>query len=203
MSGKHCIHCNKALTRASSNRDHVPSKCLLNEPYPANLKTVRICSDCNRSFSPSEEYVAALLATLLWDDEEPPSRLGRILESNWKLQDRLDEALVVENSGPEVRVALEPDLNAVEVVVRKNAIGHLWLATGVALPPLTVFTCPLDNLPTEARENLFGQRGDWLVVQKGTYRFNVVKAYGIDLNMVFVRSVIHETIATETVFNSL
>ena len=42
-------------------RDHVPSKILLDQPYPENLPVVPCCSKCNRSFSLDEEYVACLL----------------------------------------------------------------------------------------------------------------------------------------------
>lgn len=41
--------------------DHVPSKVLLEEPYPANLLTVPCCKECNESFSKDEEYVAVLM----------------------------------------------------------------------------------------------------------------------------------------------
>ena len=46
-------------------RDHVPSKVLLDEPYPANLPVVPACRACNESFSRDEEYLACLLECVL------------------------------------------------------------------------------------------------------------------------------------------
>jgi hypothetical protein len=36
-------------------RDHVPSRVLLDEPYPENLPVVPACKSCNSGFSADEE----------------------------------------------------------------------------------------------------------------------------------------------------
>lgn len=70
------------------------------------------------------------------------------------------------------------------------------------MPPVTVVTCPLDNLPTVAREILFGQTSSWTVVQPGAYRFNILETEDFDDRKFIVRTVIHEEIGTEVTFNS-
>lgn len=142
--------------------------------------------------------MAAFLGTLLWHGVEPLSRLERILDSNWTLQDDLDNALVVDTNGPEIRVSLQPDETRMRRVVTKNAVGHLYLTRGVARNPSKVSFCALENLPDDAREALFGASSAWTIIQKGTYRFEVS-----DNGIFSVRSVIHEYLATETLWEGL
>lgn len=42
-------------------RDHVPSKVLLDEPYPENLPVVGVCASCNHGVSLDEEYTACVI----------------------------------------------------------------------------------------------------------------------------------------------
>ena len=51
--------------------DHVPSKVLLDEPYPENLPVVPCCRNCNDQFSLDEEYVAVLLECVRWQTFNP------------------------------------------------------------------------------------------------------------------------------------
>lgn len=66
-----CIHCGNCLEAGDANRDHVPSKCLLLEPYPANLPVIPVCKACNEGFSPDEEYMATFLGCVLAGSTEP------------------------------------------------------------------------------------------------------------------------------------
>lgn len=43
------------------NRDHAPSKILLDKPYPENLSVVPSCVDCNSGFSIDEEYITCAI----------------------------------------------------------------------------------------------------------------------------------------------
>lgn len=45
-----CIYCGGS----SETREHVPSKCLLDRPYPTNLNVVGCCESYNQSFSKDE-----------------------------------------------------------------------------------------------------------------------------------------------------
>jgi hypothetical protein len=52
-----CVYCGGA----GETRDHVPSRVLLDEPYPADLPVVAACAACNASFSQDEAYLACLI----------------------------------------------------------------------------------------------------------------------------------------------
>ena len=66
-----CIHCTEPLFNLETNRDHVPTKGLLREPYPPNLPVIEICKACNLSFSADEEYFIALLGAVLTGSTDP------------------------------------------------------------------------------------------------------------------------------------
>lgn len=46
-------------------RDHVPSKVLLNDPFPENLPVVPCCNGCNQDFSLDEEYFACVIECIV------------------------------------------------------------------------------------------------------------------------------------------
>ena len=52
-----CVYCGTH----PDTRDHVPSKVLLDEPYPPELPVVGACKKCNSSFSLDEQYLACFL----------------------------------------------------------------------------------------------------------------------------------------------
>jgi len=55
---KICVYCGKEAT----TRDHVPPKGFFREPFPANLKTVPACFDCNNGNSADEDYLRNVFA---------------------------------------------------------------------------------------------------------------------------------------------
>jgi hypothetical protein len=59
-----CVHCDGA----DETDDHVPSKVLLDEPYPENLMVCPSCMHCNNQLSVDEVYLACLFPL------EPPAR---------------------------------------------------------------------------------------------------------------------------------
>ena len=54
----------------NETKDHVPSKILLDEPYPEHLPVVPACQICNRGFSSDEAYVACLIESAKWGTTE-------------------------------------------------------------------------------------------------------------------------------------
>lgn len=52
-----CVYCGSP----PDTRDHVPSKVLLDEPYPPELPVVGACEKCSSSFSLDEQYLACFL----------------------------------------------------------------------------------------------------------------------------------------------
>ncbi len=77
------------------SRDHVPSRVLLDKPYPENLPVVESCSKCNREFSVDEEYLACFLECVIQGTTEPNANFGekvaRILEARPLIKARIRE----------------------------------------------------------------------------------------------------------------
>lgn len=152
---------------------------------------------CNNSFAPDEEYMSAFLGLLLWVDDIPLSRISQVLDSNWAIQNCFDDGLIVTEDN---RVAIMPDEDRLRKVITKNAVGQLHSIKGVSTisRPDKVSICPLENLPDETRDVLFGPGPSWMIAQERKYRFQV-----IEHGAVFVRTVIHEYLGTEVVWNRL
>ena len=64
-----CVYCGAQ----PETRDHVPSKVLLDEPYPPELPVVGACEKCNASFSMDEQYLACFLVLCGVETRFPPS----------------------------------------------------------------------------------------------------------------------------------
>ena len=115
-----CIYCG-GLT---DTRDHIPSKCILEQPYPINLPVVRCCDSCNQSFSKDEQYFICLLESVLCGSTYPEkisrSSVRRILEKSPALRQR------IENSKTEVngQIAFIPEMERINNVMLKLARGH-------------------------------------------------------------------------------
>ena len=217
-----CIHCGGGIAGIESNHDHVPSKCLLQEPYPATLPVVQVCTACNNGFSRDEEYLAVFLGAVLAGSTDPDrqciSKVSRILRRQPKLRTRIERARTeYETLGGEPRVVWRPESDRVNSVVLKNARGHAFYEFGEPMlsAPKYVWSAPLDNMTPEQRaefENIdlgpgwpeVGSRmmtrlltgqdlsGSWVVVQEGVYRYAVAQA-----GVILVRAVLFEYLATE------
>ena len=60
-----CIHCGEGLHRGSRSRDHIPTRALLDRPYPDYLPTVEVYGECNNEFSKDESYLVVLIACVI------------------------------------------------------------------------------------------------------------------------------------------
>lgn len=114
-----CVYCGKP----TRTRDHVPSKVLLDEPYPDNLAVVPSCMECNHGFSSDEEYFACLieimsLGTLDLEVIER-NKVRRILSAKPKLKMLIQESITYTNGSH----LIKPDWKRVESVVLKHAKG--------------------------------------------------------------------------------
>ena len=58
-----------------TNDDHVPSKVLLDRPFPANIHVVETCAECNSGFSADEEYFAAFLGSVMSGSTDPEAQV--------------------------------------------------------------------------------------------------------------------------------
>src|SRR5438270_5581678 len=85
-----CIHC----ARATETRDHVPSRILLDEPYPENLPVLPSCAQCNAGLSLDEEYFACLVECARMGSVAAVERpkIKRAVRHSPMLASRLDQA---------------------------------------------------------------------------------------------------------------
>ena len=213
-----CVYCGSS----PSTRDHVPSRVLLDEPYPPQLPVVSACRQCNQSFSSDEEYLACLIEVVVRGSLEPAAlgrpRVRRTLAHSWKLRKRIRES-----QEPTTPPRWLPETDRVSNVVLKLARGHCAheLQPQLEDPTHLVFS-PLLSLTAQARKDfeqaaLSGQIGGWpelgsrsflralgepvdsfeeidgwTVVQPGRYRYVVSEDGGV-----LVRMVLSEYLACE------
>ena len=144
-----CINCGSGLRPEESNRDHVPTRGLLNAPYPENLPVVEVCRQCNSGFSSDEEYLIAFLGSVLSGSTTPvpvrfPAASG-ILTHTPRLRDRINRSQRVQATlWGHSDLLWEPELDRVERVIVKNARGHVLYELGEPMleRPSHVSVCP-------------------------------------------------------------
>ena len=115
-----CAYCGES----PDTRDHVPSKILLDKPFPENLPVVPACQSCNQSFSLDEEYLGCVLECIISGTTEPQklnrSKITKILSRKESLKNRLESAKVIENGNVFFQIEEERFKN----VILKLAQGH-------------------------------------------------------------------------------
>lgn len=118
----YCVHCGGP----DQSRDHVPSKVLLDEPYPENMLVSPSCLSCNQGFSLDEEYLACLIECVLIGDVDPAKierqRIAEILTKNSRLAGMLKKSRVVKENGS---VEWQADTKRITAVLLKLARGHV------------------------------------------------------------------------------
>lgn len=109
----------------TNTRDHVPSKILLEEPYPENLPVVGCCENCNQSFSLDEEYVACLLECVICGttdvDKLKRKKIKRILNQKESLRKRVLNSMIK----IEGQTFFTPEIDRLKNVILKLAKGHI------------------------------------------------------------------------------
>jgi hypothetical protein len=203
-----CVHCGGP----SETVDHVPSKVLLDEPYPENLMATSACRQCNNGLSLDEEYLACLLECVIAGTTAPEmlhrSKIARILRENTSLLARLQRART--DSAEGAVWAAEND--RVSRVVLKLARGHaafelnepqLHGPSHLGIKPLPLMTEDeraafekddegLDVWPevgSRAMQRVLVTGANsfvegWLAVQEGNYRFRTDQANGLTVKIV-------------------
>jgi hypothetical protein len=209
-----CVYCGSG----SDTRDHVPSRILLDDPFPENLPVVPACRKCNESFSIDEEYVACLVDCVLSGGPANSTRpnVRRILECRSLLAAKIAESRSVSTVG--TSFAIESD--RVQSVVLKLARGHtayelseqlLCVPLVVSISPLSLwetkrrheFETPPDNsiwpeVGTRAIQRAatkWPRNSGWIVVQPGRYRYLISSQSGV-----LVRIVLSEYLGCEVLW---
>lgn len=215
-----CIHCGAPKDGRSFTRDHLPTKSLLDRPFPANLATLDICSPCNNELSRDEEYLKVLLACIFAGTCEPEQhddpQVARALGRNGPLLASMRDARNTDLTG---RVIWQPDFDRLLPPLIKNARGHFAyeLAERPDCDPSVANAASLQSLDQSARaafetvsvgsawpevgsrmlDRLVSGRDfsdGWIVVQPGVYRYAIQECSA-------VRIVIREYLAFEAIWN--
>lgn len=203
-----CIHCGGP----DETDDHVPSKVMLDEPYPANLMVCASCIKCNNALSLDEEYFACLLECVIAGDADPTKlqrpRIARSLSKNIALMKRLETAKVDRGGRPHWNV----ENDRVRAVILKLGRCHaafeyneprLENPKGVDFRPLQTMN-DTERRAFEGSDDVaavwpeVGSRAmqrllvvgtqvfseGWLVVQDGNYRYRVDRDAGLKVEIV-------------------
>lgn len=138
-------------------RDHVPSKILLDEPFPASLAVVPCCDKCNQSFSKDEEYFACAIECMKHGTSDPEKltrpKIKRILSNKPKLRQLLQESFVVMDGEEYFRF----DTDRFENVLTKLVKGHFKYETSQAkfLSPDKIWFKPLFAMSNDENKYFF------------------------------------------------
>lgn len=205
-----CAYC----VGSADTRNHVPSRVLLDEPYPANLLVVSACRRCNNSASLDEEYVACVVDCALIGQARPSQahrpKVREILERKPAVAALVEQGRRTSDSG----VTFAVDAARVRHVFLKLARGHaafelnepqfdepstivcaprgaLEPATRAAFAPLRSSVWP--EVGSRAmRRVATSTTSTWVTVQPGRYRYLTHAA-----DLVVVRMVLSEWLYCE------
>jgi hypothetical protein len=208
-----CVYCGGA----TQTRDHVPSRVLLDEPFPECLPVVPACVKCNQSFCKDEEYVACLLECTtcgsIVGEHLEREKIKRVLRKRPALATRLGRARKVVDGD----VFFDVETDRVTNVILKLARGHAAyeLNEPQLHEPDSIAFAPLGSMPRGSRERFdseppatvwpevgsramqrmaraFPDSPGWIIVQPDRYRYLTSVNDGVT-----VRMVIREYLACE------
>jgi len=215
---EYCIYCGAS----PATREHVPSKILLNAPFPENLPVVPSCVKCNNGFSRDEEYLACLIECTACGTTDISSlrreKIKKTVGYNKLLHERLEKAKETLASGD---IYFNAELDQVNNVVLKIAMGIAkYEASESAIgDPCSIIFCPFPAMtPDEADRfngpsaqsifpeigsrsfikminNSFNGNSSWNHIQEGQFRYMCSVS-----NNISVRFVIQEYLACEVLW---
>ena len=207
------------------NRDHVPSKVLLETPYPDNLPVVESCIVCNEGFSKDEEYLACFIECVKKGttdyDETFRLKVAKTLEARPLIKQRIESSKVTSDQSSEI--IWEPEIDRVNNVVLKLAQGHMTYELGLQHyeAPVVMDITPAPLMTEEDKLNFYssleygellypeiGSRGfinvakekssaygEWNIIQKGFYEYMLGQS-GVD----WVKFIISDYLACKVVW---
>jgi hypothetical protein len=147
-----CTYC---FRETQESRDHVPSRVLLDEPYPENLPVVPACKECNNAFSPDEEYLACLVECAIVGGTDPAHirrpKVAKILERSPALRRRIDTTKSA-HGGVDLFLAEGDRINR---IVLKLALGHaaFELSRSFRDEPTYLMWWPVSMMTPDQRQN--------------------------------------------------
>jgi hypothetical protein len=216
----YCAFCGSS----PNTRDHIPSKILLDKPFPENLPVVPACRKCNQSFSKDEEYLACLIECAIHGTTEPSglsrNKIATILSKKKPLKVRLEHAIVKKDN----QIYFQTEENRVRNVILKLAQGHSRHENSESQfdEPVLLWFRPLTTMSDKEKEEFFSNeeltllpeigsrafqrtmfdeqgvpRAYWKVVQPNNYSYSICHIS----NGLRVRIVIWEYLACEVIWD--
>ena len=196
-----CVYCGEH----TFNRDHIPAKVFLEQPYPANLNVLNSCLSCNEDASLDEQYVATIIEIAKIGSLEPSelrSTISSTLLGTKNILTMLKTKVTFADEG--FKVGFDED--RVKKILIKLARGHAAYDLSeftFELEPQIQFS-ELNNLSMWDREQFelspileiypevgsramqrFAESNEiaWVTIQSNLYRY---MAYA-DMNGIYVR----------------
>lgn len=196
-----CAYCGAP----ADSRDHVPSRVLLDEPYPQNLPVAESCTSCNHGFSSSEEYVACFIDCVKNGSTEPNGhfrpKVAATLKARPAIARRIEASKSISEEGV---ITWQPETDRVREVILKLARGHIAYELGLQRidEPVLFNAMPLPSMTDEQFQSFFeitpsqiypeiGSRSfinvlqgrptayeQWFTVQEAAYRYAVGQGAG-------------------------
>ena len=202
-----CVYCGGP----PETRDHIPSRALLDEPFPDNLPVADCCETCNARFSLDEQYLACFIDCVIAGSTVPSDvarpKVSRILAQTPALASRI---AACKTEGPNDRQVWLPEMDRVHSVFLKLARGHVAYELSLLQieEPLCIACAPIIAMadrhveyflmPQEtpywpeigsrafmrASKQLSELPADrWQVVQPGRYQYLVSQADGLSVRI--------------------
>lgn len=197
-----CAHCGAS----ADSRDHIPSRVLLDEPYPENLPVAESCSKCNGGFSADEEYMSCLIECVIQGTTLPNDRfrekVAKILKERPSIAVRIENGKKFDQNNNPI---WQPEWNRLREVILKLARGHMAYELGLqhVEEPQIVDILPSPSMTKDELErfnsledagHLYPEIGSrafvnlslgkptaydkWHVVQEGRYRYTIGQSSG-------------------------
>ena len=217
-----CVYCGAQ----PHTRDHVPSKVLLDEPFPPDLPVVDACESCNAGFSLDEQYVSCFLDCVISGTVEPSGlqrhNIRRILSENPALRQRIRTS---QRKDKKDNLLWQPECGRIQKVITKLARGHVAYEFYPKIEePIKVAFAPLPLLPDQEREAFedvtsgklglwpeVGSRGFFRALGKKTDQFNQIGNWiivqpgryrytTVEKSEILVRIVLSEYLACEVIW---
>ena len=208
----------------TETRDHVPSKVLLDDPYPDNLPVVQCCKKCNNNFSLDEEYFACFIECVVSGTTEldgiKREKIRKILRYKPKLLAKIEQSRFESNSKVYFKIDEQRFIN----VILKLARGHVKFENSDSIleEPDSIWIKPLELMQEDELSSFLsidhsgivpemGSRAsqrilisdvniiyeDWIIVQDSIYRYSVQ----IDLGRTIVKFIIRDYLAGEVIWD--
>ncbi len=212
----YCVFCGNV----PNTRDHVPSKVLLDQPYPTNLPVVPSCDKCNNLFSIDEPYLACFVECASCDSFEltqlTRATIRKILFEKLKLKNDLINCRKISLNND---VWWTPEEVRVENILLKLAKGHVayeYSEIMVEKPTSLIFkavdksslnelirfeTLPQNSALPEIGSRAFlkniemDNKNIWEIVQPDRYRYSVTYS-----GAMVVRIMLSEYLACEVIW---